>query len=81
MTGTFLFEQPYRGDVWRLQIAIHRDRPFVSFRRWYDASGGELRPTKDGVTIPLERLPELRDALSEWLAANPPGHQSSGQRN
>ena len=81
MTGTFLFEQPYRGDVWRLQIAVHRDRPFVSFRRWYDAGGGELRPTKDGVTIPLERLAELRNALNEWLAENPPGKRKADNRN
>jgi hypothetical protein len=80
MTDTFLFEQPYRGDVWRLQVANHRGKLFVSFRRWYDAAG-ELRPTKDGVTIPLERLPELHVALGEWLAVNPPGQLPTGQRD
>lgn len=71
MTGAILFEQPYRGDVWRLEVARHDGRTFGNWRKWY-RDGDTLKPTRQGVTIPLERLPELAEALAAYLVANAP---------
>ena len=71
MTGTILFEHPHRGYVWRLEVASHEGRTFGNWRKWY-WKGAELLPTKQGATIPLERLPELNAALTAYLASAPP---------
>ena len=65
-----LFEQAYRGDLWRLEVATHNGRTFGNWRKWY-RDGETLRPTKQGVTFPVERLDELQSALAEYLAESP----------
>ena len=72
MSGAILFEQPYRGDVWRLEITSHDGRTFGNWRKWYWA-GDTLKPTRQGVTIPLERLSELQAALTAHFAGEAPG--------
>ena len=72
MSGAILFEQPYRGDVWRLEIASHEGRSFGNWRKWY-REGDTLKPTRQGVTIPLERLSELHAALAAYLARGAAG--------
>lgn len=69
MSGTLLFEQPYRGDVWRLEVTCHDGRTFVNWRKWY-RDGDTLKPTRQGLTFPLERLGELEAAIAGWRAAN-----------
>lgn len=71
MTGHILFEQKHRGDVWRLEIASYQGRDFANWRKWYPHEG-ELKPTRTGLTIPLQRLPDLHAALAEYLAAHGP---------
>lgn len=58
-----LFEQLYRGDLWRLEIALHNGKARGNWRKWYKDNEGEWRPSREGCTIPLERLPELADAV------------------
>ncbi|MEG3155316.1 transcriptional coactivator p15/PC4 family protein [Sphingomonas sp. RB1R13] len=62
-----LFEQPYRGDLWRLEVATHEGRTFGNWRKWY-RDGDTLKPTRQGVTFPVERLDELQAALTDYLA-------------
>ena len=62
-----LFEQPYRGDLWRLEVASHEGRTFGNWRKWY-RDGDTLKPTRQGVTFPVERLDELQAALTDYLA-------------
>jgi len=69
MTGHILFEQKHRGDVWRLEIASYQGRDFANWRKWYP-DDGELKPTRTGLTIPLQRLPDLHAALAEYLAGD-----------
>ena len=66
-----LFEQSHHGDVWRFEIATHKGRSFGNWRKWYH-DGLELKPTRAGVTIALERLPELHAALTAYLDSAPP---------
>jgi excisionase family DNA binding protein len=67
-----LFDQPYRGDVWRLEVTTHKGRTFGNWRKWY-RDGEALLPTREGVTIPLERFPELHASIGDYLASAPPG--------
>jgi hypothetical protein len=53
-----------KRNVWRLGIAHHGGRTSLDWRRWWWAEDG-LAPSRIGVCIPLERLPELRRALLE----------------
>lgn len=69
MSGAMLFEQPYRGDVWRLEVASHDGRTFGNWRKWY-RDGDTLKPSREGCTIPLERLGELETALGAYRARN-----------
>lgn len=71
MTPAILFEQPYRGDVWRLEVTSYDGRMFLNWRKWYRC-GDTLKPSREGVTIPLERLTELAAALDGYLTLNAP---------
>jgi hypothetical protein len=71
MTAALLFEQPHRGDVWRLEVTEHNGRTFGNWRKWW-RDGVTLKPSREGVTIPLERLPELHAAIGAYLAKNAP---------
>ena len=68
---SILFEQPYRGDVWRLEVAEHDGRTFGNWRKWY-RDGEILKPTRQGVTIPLDRLAELGENVAGYFASQPP---------
>ncbi len=72
--------RPDRGDVDRtiatfpkssieeVRVTLSRFKGFdlVSARIWTDADeGGERRPTRKGITLRVERLPELLDALRQ----------------
>jgi hypothetical protein len=50
-----------------VQISQHNGQTFANFRKWYP-DGDALKPTKQGVTIPLHVLPELHEALGAFLA-------------
>jgi hypothetical protein len=72
MTGP-LFETPERGrNLWRLEVVQHNGRTFANWRKWWRDAEGELRPTRQGVTFPPERLLELRAALEAWSEGNMP---------
>ena len=62
-----LFEHRQRGDLWRLEVTSHNGRTFGNWRRWFEKDG-EVRPTREGCTIPLERLSELQQALEAYHA-------------
>ena len=64
-----LFEHSHRGNVWRLEVANYNGRTFLNWRKWY-RQGDTLQPTRDGCTMPLERLPELLEAVTCWLSEN-----------
>lgn len=48
----------------RFSIRRYKDRAYLDLRVWFQPSeGGEYRPTKKGLTLGVEFLPELRRAL------------------
>lgn len=48
--------EPYRG-VW-----------LVNLRKWYEAAGGEFRPTKQGVALSVKHLPQFVEAVTRALS-------------
>ncbi|GGE05565.1 hypothetical protein GCM10011529_09940 [Polymorphobacter glacialis] len=77
MSGAVLFEVAHRGDVWRLEVTTHEGRTFGNWRKWW-RDGDTLKPTRQGVTIPLERIAELGGAIAAYLACNSPSGPPSG---
>lgn len=63
---SILFEQPYRGDVWRLEVAEYDGRTFGNWRKWY-RDAGVLKPTRQGVTIPLDALADLGKQVTAYF--------------
>jgi hypothetical protein len=63
-----IFAHHYRGDEWRLAIATLDGRRFADLRRWWQSPAGQWCPSRDGFTMPLERLPELHGALGAAIA-------------
>jgi hypothetical protein len=71
MISQTLLSFPQRGDTVLVQINQHKGQTFANFRKWYP-DGKALKPTKQGVTIPLHALPELLQALGAYLATIDP---------
>jgi hypothetical protein len=66
-----LFEAPERGgNVWRLEVVHHNGRTFANWRKWWRDADGELKPSRQGVTFPPERLADLRYAIEAWETDN-----------
>jgi hypothetical protein len=73
-----LFETPERaGSLWRLEVVTHGGRTFANWRMWWRDAEGVLKPSRQGVTFPPERLLELLTALHAWSE----GHALSGPDN
>lgn len=62
MSGGIIFEHRHRGNLWRLEVSTHKGRPFINWRKWYEA-GGSWKPTREGCTFPLEALGVLTASL------------------
>jgi hypothetical protein len=58
------FELGSRGRTIRSSLTQFRGKTLVDVRLWVEPSPGEpLIPTRKGISVPLEYLPELREAL------------------
>ncbi len=76
MSGVVLFEQSHRGEVWRLEVSDHDARVFLNWRKWW-WQDDTLKPTRQGVTIPLGRMRELYEAIGTYLVSA----ETSGPNN
>jgi Transcriptional Coactivator p15 (PC4) len=58
---------PIGREECRVNLTEYRGHKLISVWRWYPDSeaGGEMRPGKRGVTVPIARLPELAAAVNE----------------
>ena len=71
MSDVTLFAIPRNGsEELRLALSEYQGHSFLNLRIWFNAGGGEMRPGKQGVTVPLWAIPRLRDALdrAEFIA-------------
>lgn len=77
MTEGILFEHPYRGNRWRLEVTRLHGRTFAQWRKWYDA-GGTWKPSRTGFTFPLASLWELTAVLMEHHGLQAPDGPQNG---
>ena len=48
----------------RFTVGQYKDRHYLDLRLWFQpAKGGQYRPTKKGLTLSLEHIPELKKGL------------------
>lgn len=64
----FIFEQQFRGHMWRVQLCEYQGRDKVSIWPWYKAKDGVLYPSnpnhiRNGFQMPPERLWALGEAI------------------
>lgn len=71
MSGAVLFEQKHRGHIWRLEVITYKGKTFGNWRKWY-AAGDEWKPTREGCTMPLERLSDLTAELMAFHGLKAP---------
>ncbi len=53
----------------RASISTYKGKQYADMRVYYESDDGEWRPTKEGITIALDLLPELDEALKKLRKA------------
>ncbi len=48
----------------RLGVNEYQGRNYIDIRVFYQDEGGDWHPTKKGVTLPTDKLDELREAVA-----------------
>jgi hypothetical protein len=51
------------NEVWRVGTSTFAGHDMFFVRAFYDAGGGEYRPSKNGLNARIEQLPEIIAAL------------------
>jgi hypothetical protein len=51
----------------RASLTEYKTRQYIDLRVFYKADNDEFRPSKKGLTLSPELLPELEEALSRYL--------------
>ena len=57
------FEKNARGEVVRITREEYKGADLVNIRVWFTADDGELRPSKNGLTIRGDQIPQMIEAL------------------
>ncbi len=65
------FEYPGRGTV-RASVSEFRGKTYLDLRTWVENEAGELVPTRKGVSVHRDYLPELRQAVQALANAIEP---------
>lgn len=53
-----------RRETARVTLRRYKDRWLVDLRRWFRGDDGELRPSNKGISLAVEHLPQLADAIA-----------------
>jgi Transcriptional Coactivator p15 (PC4) len=56
------------GEVVRVALDLYKGRHTINVRVWY-RDGGEVKPSKSGITLAVRHLPAVADALANALLA------------
>lgn len=56
-----------RGETIYVYIHEYAGRKYLHVREWY-LDKEEMKPTKKGVAIPLEKVEQLKEAIDEIMA-------------
>lgn len=49
-----------------LKLSDFRGKKYLDIRKWYEDDEGEWKPTRKGLTLPLENVPELVKELQRF---------------
>jgi len=61
-----------RGEKVYAYISEYKGTKYLHIREWYTDETGEEKPTKKGVTLPLDKIETLRKTLDDMLTALQP---------
>lgn len=50
-----------------VSMSVFKGRQLADLRTYYESEEGEWRPTKKGVSIPVEKLPELKESVDKLI--------------
>lgn len=67
----FEFVEGGHGAMIRASVSTFRGRERLDLRQWMEIDG-ELRPTKKGISVPVDFLPELEQAVAALRQAVDP---------
>lgn len=57
-----------RGETINVYIGEYAGKKYLHIREWYlDVKDSEEKPTKKGVAIPLEKVDQLKEAITKLL--------------
>ena len=59
--------QKPRGETVYAYISEYKGSKSLHIREWYTDEAGEEKPTKKGVTLPLDKIEALRGVLEQML--------------
>jgi hypothetical protein len=54
-----------RNECIRLTVSRHHGKAVADLRIFFTTQSGHMQPTKKGVTVAIEKLPDLRKALEK----------------
>lgn len=60
-----IFIEKGEGESVRVAINEYKGRTYLDIRQHFENQDGEWKPTQKGVTFPIEKIDELRDALDK----------------
>ncbi len=58
-----LFVTRYKGREWRVSASSFASHSRVSIWPWYQSSGGEMKPCRDGLQVDLDQADALASAI------------------
>lgn len=61
--GYLLHSYDRKDGTVKIEVAEYKGSAFLSVRKYFTDSTGAERPTKAGVTIPLDQIENVREAL------------------
>lgn len=50
-----------------VSMSVFKGRQLADLRTYYESEEDEWRPTKKGVSVPVEKLPELKEAVDKLI--------------
>lgn len=65
-----VFVEKREGERVRIGFSDFEGREYIDIRQYYQNEEEEWRPTKKGVTLPIESLDDLKDAVSKLSASD-----------
>ena len=69
------FQKNGRGEVVRITREEYKGADLVNIRVWFTADDGELRPSKNGLTIRGDQITQMIEALQAVKAEGRPTNE------